>query len=439
MVKFFDSMRRILSIFNEFNRKIWPQWIGRSSFSILGQAPRMIRNRCYCILLTLILQTALHAAEWTGKIGIEKRNFENAPLSPLQRRDSLSATFESEFYHDWQQGKQRIVVTPFARLDQSDRERSHVDLREFYWRGSYSKVDLYIGLRKLFWGVTESIHLIDIINQSDMVENIDGEDKLGQPMISLAYTTTRGDWEFFLMPYFRERTFPGTVGRLRTPLVVDPERTLYESAAGKNHRDYALRWSHIINDWDLGLSYFHGTNRTPQLMTVTDNHAVVLSPYYTQLDQLGLDLQYTHNAWLWKWESVLRLHNNRLNPKLKRSYAAVGGGEYTWYSIFSTDIGMILEYQYDNRSGLQAPVANNDIAIGTRFTFNDKDDSTLLAVLVIDVEQRSRFVSIEASRRLDNNLSVNIEMRIFSSATPQERLYSLRNDDYFEILLTKYF
>lgn len=392
------------------------------------------------MLLMLLSQSNLSAAEWASQVGIEARYFFDEPLNPVQHDNNLSLTFESEFYHDWQQSEQRIVFTPFARLDQYDSERSHFDLREFYWRRSFDNTDLYIGLRKLFWGVTESIHLVDIINQSDMVENIDGEDKLGEPMISLAHATALGDWELFLMPYFRERTFAGAEGRLRTPLVVDQERAMYESGKGKNHLDSALRWSHVIDDWDVGLSYFHGTDRVPQLIPATDNGIARFFPYYAQLDQLGLDLQYTYEAWLWKLEAVSRRHNNRLNPTLKRSSAAVGGFEYTWYGLLSaTDVGLVLEYQYDSRNGQQAPLSNNDIAIGTRITLNDEDDTTLLAVAATDLEQRTRFISIEASRRLGDNLSINLEARFFSNTTQKTLLYPLRSDDYLEILLTTYF
>ena len=38
---------------------------------------------------------------------------------------------------------------------------------------------LSIGLGKVFWGVTEFNHLVDVINQTDLVEGIDGEAKLG--------------------------------------------------------------------------------------------------------------------------------------------------------------------------------------------------------------------------------------------------------------------
>ena len=43
-----------------------------------------------------------------------------------------------------------------------------------------------IGVRKDFWGVTETVHRVDILNQTDSVDGFDGEDKLGQPMINLS-------------------------------------------------------------------------------------------------------------------------------------------------------------------------------------------------------------------------------------------------------------
>jgi len=36
-------MRQILGIFNEFNRKSWPKGLFRSRFSVLGQAPRVVK------------------------------------------------------------------------------------------------------------------------------------------------------------------------------------------------------------------------------------------------------------------------------------------------------------------------------------------------------------------------------------------------------------
>ena len=92
-------------------------------------------------------------------------------------------------------------------------------------------VESRIGIRKEFWGVTETFHRVDIINQTDSVESFDGEDKLGQPMINISLETLSGSIDFFALLGSRERTFAGRFGRLRTPIVVDTDHPIYESGA----------------------------------------------------------------------------------------------------------------------------------------------------------------------------------------------------------------
>ena len=75
--------------------------------------------------------------------------------------------------------------------------------------------ELRLGIGKVFWGVTESRHLVDTINQSDGVEDIDGEAKLAQPMATLSWIRDWGVVELLVLPYFRERTFAGVEGRPR--------------------------------------------------------------------------------------------------------------------------------------------------------------------------------------------------------------------------------
>ncbi len=98
----------------------------------------------------------------------------------------ISLAAQPEYYRAWDDGRQNFTFVPFLRWDQSDSERSHVDIRELTWLRAADNWELRVGIRKLFWGVTESQHLVDIINQTDLVEAPDGEEKLGQPMLNLA-------------------------------------------------------------------------------------------------------------------------------------------------------------------------------------------------------------------------------------------------------------
>ena len=62
------------------------------------------------------------------------------------------------------------------------------------------------GAMKVFWrsGYGDTT-MEDIVNQSDTLEDIDEEDKLGQPMINLDVQKDWGRLDLFVLPSFRER------------------------------------------------------------------------------------------------------------------------------------------------------------------------------------------------------------------------------------------
>jgi hypothetical protein len=254
---------------------------------------------------------------------------------------SVVATAEIRWYNE--AGNQRASFIPFLRWDAIDVERSLADFREAYWAFEGDGYELLVGANTVFWGVTESVHLVDIINQADFAGDIDGEDKLGQPMVRLALQRDWGELSAYLLPYFRQRTFAGRDGRFRPPLPVDTDRAVYESAAGEKHVDLALRYSHYIGDIDIGLNAFSGTSREPRFVPAPDGQSLL--PVYDQVEQVGVDLQYTREAWLWKLEAIAR------DGATHSFAAAVGGFEYTFYQVTESaaDIGLLVEYQYDGR------------------------------------------------------------------------------------------
>jgi hypothetical protein len=215
-------------------------------------------------LLSFVIAGNSWSGEWRGNISGEIRYFPQAPLDPRQFEGSdLSISAQPEYYTSWDNGDQSFIFTPYLRWDQYDDQRTHADIRELAWSKISNTWELNIGLRQVFWGVTESQHLVDIVNQTDLVDNIDGEDKLGQPMINLKLIQDWGTLGLFVLTGFRERTFPGVEGRLRTNPPVDIDNPIYESSDEDRHIDFAARWSHFIDIWDIGLSYFYGTSRDP--------------------------------------------------------------------------------------------------------------------------------------------------------------------------------
>jgi len=382
-------------------------------------------------------------SEWdlSGNISLQSRGFAQDALWPEQNTSDAEISVSGEWEIRWrsEEGDQRASFIPFARWDENDDERTHLDLREAYWAYeglSYedTEFELLVGINKVFWGVTESVHLVDIINQTDLVEDIDQEDKLGQPMVNLAMQKDWGFINLYLLPYFRERTFPGIDGRFRGPRPIDWDDADYESGAKDKHVDVALRYSHYFGDVDVGLYYFHGTSREPRLLLADNGRE--LKPFYDQIDQVGLDLQYTKDAWLWKLEAIVR------DGYDESFMASVAGFEYTFYQVRETDadIGILFEYQHDERSSKEPlTTADNDYFMGARWSLNDSQDTAVLAGVVVDKKTSETFFNIEAERRFGDNVSVELRLRAITNSEQDEPLYSFSRDDYFQLQISRYF
>lgn len=377
------------------------------------------------------------AWEISGSVGAEDLVFTHAPLYKRQHRNYISGVIETEIYHEWDHGKQNIVFVPWFRYSQHDSHRTHFDIRELAWMKVAESWELRVGIRKLFWGVTESQHLVNIINQTDLIENIDTEDKLGQPMINLALIHDWGTLDLFLLPGFRERTFPDVEGRLRTSPAIDIDNARLEKRGIQRHLAYAVRWSQTIGDWDLGLSHFYGTNRDPLFqLEFGQSGQPRLLPFYEMINQTGLDLQVTKDSWLWKLESIFRISNSN------DYFATIAGFEYTFFDVYDSglDIGVLGEYLYDSRGQNNRQTSfEDDFLIATRIAFNDVQDFTILAGIIIDRTTGAKFYNLEASRRLGDSWKVELEARFFTNLSKTDPAFLIRDDDHLRIELSYHF
>ncbi len=398
--------------------------------------------------VSLFLLTALSAwqADWasaieidsSGYISIEPRVFLQNALLPSQPDAGLSpsAVIAPEIRYAWNDGEDRITVSPFWRWDADDQERSHSDLREAVWLHIDGSWTWQVGLGRVFWGVTESRHLVDIVNQTDQVEDLDEEDKLGQPMISVErWTSHAGTFGLYILTGFRERTFPTKGARLQGLLPVDTGRSEYDSSREDKRLDWALRWTRATGSWDIGLSAFHGTSREPRLRVRADSTgAPVLIPRYDVINQTGLDLQYTKNAWLWKLEAIGRTGHG------KAFLATVAGFEYTLFNLGDSgvDLGILAEHLYDGR-GSSAPMTlyDNDWFVGARMALNDTQDTALLAGAILD--NKGTFSIVEAQRRLGDLWKLEFEARLFGKVNSKDPLLGgFERDSFFTLRIARY-
>lgn len=391
-----------------------------------------------CAALVALTGTArAEGPELSGYLALEARGYPVSPQFPQQHDAAISPSVAIQPEVRWDlTEEQRLTFIPFARFDEHDVERRHYDVRELNWLYDSGDWDLRVGLGKVFWGVAESRHLVDIINQTDLVESTDEEDKLGQPMVNLNVITGIGTFSGFVLPYFRERTFPGPEGRPTFPLRVDEDRATYESSDEERHVDFALRWQERLSFIDIGVAHFHGTGREPRLIPTLIPGEIVLVPHYDIIDQSSVDAQATIEAWLLKFEGIVR------DGQGDTFFAGVGGFEYTLYQVFesASDLGLIAEYHYDGRDA-SAPLTifDDDVMVGARWAFNDEDDSSILAGAIVDIESQTTLMTVEAATRIAEGLKFELEARLFPYVANGDFEANFERDHTIEARLLSYF
>ena len=399
------------------------------------------------VLAVFLFTGSSHGAEsieheLSGSLDLDGRWYPQAGDHPGQRAHASGFAAEPKL-HLKGAGEWSLTVAPFARYDGADSRRTHADLREAYFL-TYGAIgegewELRLGVDRVFWGVTESQHLVDIINQTDLVEHPNKESKLGQPMAHLTFSAEWGILEFFALTYHRARTYPGRHGRLRSAIPIDEEHVSYESAAGEWRVDLAARYSHSLGPLDFGLSVFDGTSRDPFITPHVDERGMVsLRQHYEKIRQFSVDAQLTIESWLLKLEALHREGARNLLG-MEEDYAAfVMGGEYTFNSIFGSaaDLGLLAEWNYDERRERSNSEFQNDLFYAVRLALNDTQSTEVIAGVLADADHTTRTLSVELKRRLSDQWSVKLEAIVLMDVDEEDIIHDTRRDSFVALNVT---
>ncbi|MEE2693990.1 MAG: hypothetical protein VX884_00750 [Pseudomonadota bacterium] len=380
-------------------------------------------------------------SEISGYVSGEVAFFPKVGLLGVEDRALFSLAAEPEYYLEYEEGA-TMTLRPFYRFDSADPNRTHGDIRELLFQDSWTDWHLSIGVGKVFWGVVESKHLVDIVNQTDVLEGPNGEAKLGQPMVHLSTNFGSGFLDLFIMPYFRQRDFPSRSGRFRGAVLIDPDKSTYETRLERWHPDVAMRYSASPGNWDLGLAQFYGISREPSLaLGINDDGNAVLVPTYEIISQTSLDLQLTSGVWLWKLEGLVRSDQKNVFGVEQNYYSAVAGVEHNMYGFAGTyaDLGILVEYMRDSRLRAATDPLNHDIFFGGRLALNDEADSQALVGALQDINSSTRQYFIEASRRITDGVKLTLEAQLFSAVGADDPLQGLKDDDFLRLELAYFY
>lgn len=378
----------------------------------------------------------------TGALDVGTRIFPKGPQFAGQTNDQVLPYLGGwgRAHVGWNNGNSRLVFKPYGRYDITT-DRDLIDFAEAHYFHRTDKWSVLFGVDTVFWGVTESRHLVNIVNQIDLTGDVDEEDRLGQPMVNFNFLGgDKGTLSLFGLFGFREQNFPETIDRLRLALPVVESLATFNERGLSREFAFAARY---LNTYDLGfgsadlaVSYFNGMSRTPLLRPIATPGGPAFAPHYDRIHRGGVELVVTDGDMQYKFEG---LYARQFGDDV---FALVAGFEYTFDDAMGSgiDVGILAEYLFDSRGSGQPPVVgDNDIFGGVRVAFNNDLSTALLAGVTYDHETDEVFGSIEVSSRLTDDLSISGEARIFYGIPSGLPAAAFNREDFINVKLTKYF
>ena len=399
-------------------------------------------------LLALIIFTLLYcqiseAEDFFWELNSESKTeirYFHKEAAYLGQKNTYSSSLSSEFYADFNNDI-NLIIEPRIRYDLYDKNRNKLDISQGYFIYFKDKYEYKVGVAKIFWGITESKNLVDIINTNDLVD-IDPKAKLGQPLMTYSIATSfLGVFDFYYLPLFIRSSETGRRGRIRLSLPKQKSSSYYEGGAGKRQPSWAVKWENSYGRNDLSFQVFRGISRDSSTITEIEDNNLNYFSGYERITQLGTYFQKTQGPLIYKFEGIKRY--GQRNAKLIRDnyFSSILGLEYVVTRIFNKvwDLNFFLEYSNDDRNNDSTDYLQNDLFLGLKLFINDTSGTEFIASTTTDLDGGGNTGKLEVSSRLTDNIRLSTEYNYYWSTNSKDILYSFRRDNYLGFNIKKYF
>ena len=111
--------------------------------------------------------SVLAKAERYGEVSLENRFFVEQGLFG-QGKNHSSFTLSPEFYFESEDQKTSFTFKPKIRRDSTDDERNLFDIQDLSLVRVKDSYETRIGIRRDFWGVTETVHRVDTVSYTHL-------------------------------------------------------------------------------------------------------------------------------------------------------------------------------------------------------------------------------------------------------------------------------
>lgn len=373
---------------------------------------------------------------YRGNVGMNLQYFTDTG----EQRETIaeiSGELEREFSHK----RWRLKTLIDANFDTNDQKRNYLLLNEVYLNYAFDDADLRFGKEIKFWGALEAFNITDVFNSYNLRKDLLDFEKLGS--WNAAYMRYFESSELSFIVKWHEESQPFASSDY--PYYMLPPGFSYDE---KLHTEknrftptYFLKYSGTTDTTyplDFAIILQSGYDNNRQLIFNGSN----FYQYAYQVDRIM-----TYNTML-VGDTLLKLeasYTDVKHDKVVSDYTQAGFGfEHTLYGVRENmDLGIITEYYMfdsDNETQELLQTFGNDLFVGTRLTFNDMSDTSLLAGIIQDVKYNETLFKAEFERRVFESYKLKIDLLYTNpSDTDETALKQLGDVSNARVSLAYYF
>lgn len=391
-----------------------------------------MRNIILFLAITLIHNDSFaFSVDGSAEITAGYRYFESASASYIVGDSYRSSPFvESELTGSFDIDNFNVSAKLYGSWDSNDIERTYIDFREAKISYTLGQFHLAAGLGNFFWGVSETINVVNVASQSDLRKDIDGKEKMGHQFVNFGMDIGNGSLNIFHFPNFVELSYPDRPSP-KIPIVAS--NVAYESEENSAN---AVRWLLSADSGEIAFTYFEGIRRDPVLVPESfsdQDSSTFLFPYYIDTEFVSVDALYFFGDSTVKFE----MKYGKEQDKEYRSYNV--GFEYPFHPNFQRvqEFTWITEYLGDSRGPLAESFGQKDIMLGVKCVLGDLGDIDVRALYALDLEYDSKYTNIKIDKRLNNYAILDFQIVHFSDVGEDDiRLGLFENEDFAQVGLT---
>ena len=392
-----------------------------------------------CFLLNFMLFSKEIYWEINNEAGFDIREFHKEEAYSSQK-NTYSSFIKSEIFLEISNNI-NFISEPYYRYDNHDKERSLFDFKENYLVVFGDSYEIKTGIGEVFWGITESKNLVDIINVYDSTDG-DQKAKLGQSLISYSYFTEKiGVFDVYYLPFFSKSSQIGKRGRLRLSKPIENYNTIYEGGAGEKVPSWAMKWAKNVGNSDFSVQAFRGNSRESSTIPLLENGVLKYFSGYERISQLGTYIQTIMGPYIFKMETIRRNGQKNANNDRENYYSYTIGMEYLINRLFEKiwDITFFIEYNNDDRNNDSTDILQNDIFLASTLLMNNVNGTELTTGITLDLDGGGDTANLELSTRITDNYRFTGIYQIYWSTNNKDILYNFRRDNYLGLKLVRYF